>query len=63
MKSEFGIEDANQLLEQTTIASDVIVYGMAFNPVTPSRDKVWRAILFSLGRPAECLEQVCGVSF
>ena len=46
VRSDFGIEDATQLLEQTTNASGVIVYGMAFNPMTPSRDKVWRAILF-----------------
>ena len=61
VKSDFGIEDATQLLEQTTNASDVTVYGMAFNPMTPSRDKVWRAIL-SLGQ-LECWGQVNGVSF
>ena len=54
VKSDFGIEDATQLLQQTTNASDVIVYGMTFNPTTPSRDKVWRAILSSLARPTEC---------
>ena len=30
--------------------------------MTPSRDKVWRAILSSLARPTECWEQVDGVS-
>ena len=63
VKSDFGIEDATQLLEQTTNASDVIVYGMAFNPMTPFRDKVWRAFLSSLARPTECWGQVDGVSF
>ena len=63
VKSDFGIEDATQLLEQTTNASDVIVYGMAFNPKKPSRDKVWRAILSSLARPTECWWQVDGCLF
>ena len=54
VKSDFAIEAANQLLEQTKNASDVIGYGMAFNPMTPSRDRVRRANLSSLARPAEC---------
>jgi len=35
-------------------ASDVVGYGMVSHPMTSSRDKLWRAMLSFLSRPADC---------
>ena len=44
-------------------ASDVVGYGMVSHPMTSSRDKLWRAMLSFLSRPAECGMPVDSVSF
>ena len=44
-------------------ASNVVGYGMASHPMTSSRDKLWRAMLSFLSRPAGCGMPVDGVSF
>ena len=44
-------------------ASDDIGYGTVFHPTSSPRDKVWRATLSFLSRPAECVMQVGDASF
>merc|ERR1712065_37752 len=44
-------------------ASDVVGYGMVSHPMTSSRDKLGRAMLSFLSRPAECGMPVDSVSF
>ena len=44
-------------------ASNVVGYGMVSHTMTSSRDKLWRAMLSFLSRPADCGMPVDGVSF